>query len=147
MQTQLPPCRLGGGDEGIEASVPSGCCTAPLELDRRAARPFALDVSVLLSGKAQELRNVCRRHRVRRLELVGSAAAGTFQEASSDLDFLVVFADMTPPEHARSYLGLIEDLQELFGRRVDLIEEKAIRNPLFREAVLSGPRVRVDDGT
>jgi len=36
---------------------------------------------------------------------------------------------------ADSYFGLLENLESLFGRRVDLVEASAIRNPYFREAV------------
>ena len=44
---------------------------------------------------------------------------------------------MPPGLYSNSYFGLAEGLSELLGSRVDLVEENAIRNPFFREAVES----------
>lgn len=83
----------------------------------------------------EELRALCRTHRVAELYLFGSAASGAFKPESSDLDFLVTFEPMTALEHYHAYFGLIQDLEALFKRSVDLLEEKAIKNPYFREEV------------
>ncbi len=82
-----------------------------------------------------ELGALCRRHQVRRLEVFGSAATGEFRREDSDLDFLVEF-EMTANEgYADRYFGLLESLEELFGRSVDLVVASAIQNPYFRESV------------
>lgn len=70
-----------------------------------------------------------------RLEVFGSAADGTFNEESSDLDFLVEFAPLSPAEHYDSYFGLWEDLKKLFARKIDLVEAGAMRNPYFIDSV------------
>ena len=85
--------------------------------------------------KLKEVARLCARHRVRRLELFGSAAGDGFDPGGSDLDFLVEYEDMAPGEHAHAYFGLMEDLQQVFGRPVDLVERRAIRNPYFIEAI------------
>ena len=83
-----------------------------------------------------KLTRLCRRYRVHRLELFGSAAdAERYDPTSSDLDFLVEFEDMPPARYADSYFGLLESLEDLFGRPVDLVTEGAIRNPYFRRSV------------
>lgn len=82
-----------------------------------------------------ELEALCRRYRVRRLELFGSAATGVERPGQSDLDFLVEFEPLPPGAYADAYFGLLEDLERLFGRPVDLIVASAIRNPYFRESV------------
>ena len=74
---------------------------------------------------------LCRRYGVRRLDLFGSAARGEFDPARSDLDFLVVFDKTSGVSPADRYLGLMTDLERLFGRRVDLVEVAAHRNPYF----------------
>lgn len=81
-----------------------------------------------------ELDGLCRSFRVRRLELFGSAASGAFREAS-DLDFLVEFAEPDASGYADRYFGLLESLEALFNRPVDLVVASAIRNPYFREMV------------
>ena len=42
---------------------------------------------------------------------------------------------MPPGEHAQHYFGLLEELETLFGMKVDLVEQAPIRNPYFRQAV------------
>lgn len=88
-----------------------------------------------VEAKREELAALCRRFGVRRLELFGSASGERFNPRTSDLDFLVVFDPVGPAEHAERYFGLLESLEELYGRPVDLVELSAIRNPYFLEAI------------
>jgi predicted nucleotidyltransferase len=81
------------------------------------------------------LEALCRRFRVRRLELFGSAVGESFDPRSSDFDFLVEFADLPPDGYADAYFGLAEALQELFRRDVDLVVLSAVKNPCFRESI------------
>lgn len=98
----------------------------------------------LVEQRKTEIADLCRRYGVRRLDLFGSAADGTFDEATSDLDFAVDFADRSPG-YADRYLAFAEELEALFGRRVDLLTERAIRSPLFRGSV-DASRQTVYDG-
>ena len=82
-----------------------------------------------------ELKELCLRYEVGRLELFGSAVRGEFMEGKSDLDFLVEFLPSAIASYADNYFGLLEGLEELFGRPVDLVVERAIRNPYFRQSV------------
>jgi predicted nucleotidyltransferase len=83
----------------------------------------------------QRLPEVCRRFHVRRLDLFGSAVAGGFDPARSDLDLLVAFEPLPPSDYAAAYFGLREALETLVGRPVDLVTEAALRNPHFRRRV------------
>jgi predicted nucleotidyltransferase len=74
---------------------------------------------------------LCRKYNVARLELFGSAARGDFDPARSDLDFFVEFTDLGWKGSFKRFMGLKLDLEELFGRPIDLIEPKAIVNPYF----------------
>jgi len=91
----------------------------------------------LVEEKREELARVCRRHHVRRIELFGSATGPAFDAAHSDLDFLVTFQELGLDQYADAYFGLLEDLQTLFQRPVDLVVASAIQNPYFRQAVES----------
>jgi len=83
----------------------------------------------------EELRMLCRRFHVRRLDLFGSAARDDFDPQRSDIDFLVEF-DRGAPQHAfDAYFGLKEALEELFGRPVDLVEAGAVRNPYLKASI------------
>jgi predicted nucleotidyltransferase len=78
---------------------------------------------------------LCHRYKVRRLELFGSAASGQTRPGTSDLDFLVEFEDLAPGTYADTYFGLLEALEQLFERSVDLVVASAIKNPYFRESI------------
>jgi uncharacterized protein len=88
-----------------------------------------------LAGHQAALEEICCRYKVRRLELFGSAAVGRDRPGESDLDFLVEFDSLPPGHYADTYFGLLENLQKLFGRPVDLVVASAIRNPYFRDSV------------
>ena len=91
----------------------------------------------LIEDNRPQLEEVCRRHRVQRIELFGSAATADFDPARSDLDFLVTFQELSFDQYADAYFGLLEDLEALFQRPVDLVVASAIQNPYFRQAVES----------
>jgi uncharacterized protein len=94
-------------------------------------------VNHLIEEKRYEIERLCRRHGVRRIELFGSATGPGFDPAQSDLDFLVTFQELGSDQYADAYFGLLEDLQALFQRPVDLVVASAIQNPYFRQAVES----------
>ena len=90
----------------------------------------------LVNEKRREVAGLCQRFQVERLDLFGSAADGDFRPESSDLDFLVRFADRQPTgAYADRYLDFADALERLFQRPVDLVTEQSIRNPYFRRVV------------
>lgn len=82
-----------------------------------------------------DIEALCRRFRVRRLELFGSAAAGRAEPGRSDYDFLVEFEPLQAGTYADTYFGLLEALERLLDAPVDLVVASAIRNPYFRQSV------------
>jgi hypothetical protein len=90
-----------------------------------------------IDEKREQIAAVCREYRVRRLALFGSALRDDFDPSRSDLDFVVEFEPLPEGTYANSYFGLIEALEELFQRRVDLIEAGSIRNPYFQQEIES----------
>lgn len=91
----------------------------------------------LIEQRRTEIARICQRHRIRRLEVFGSAARGTdFDPATSDADFLVEF-DAASKRGLESYYGLKADLEALLQRGVDLVEPAALRNPYLLRGVNS----------
>jgi len=83
------------------------------------------------------LAEICRRYQVRELSLFGSAARGEMRP-ESDIDLLVEFS----PEAQTGLLefaGLMLDLSQLLGRKVDLVSKKGLK-PLIRDSVLQEAR-------
>lgn len=88
-----------------------------------------------INAYRDDLAELCRKYGVKRLELFGSVARGDFTAQHSDVDFVVDFAEEHPLGAFEQYFGFKEALEQLFERPVDLVEEKAIRNPYFRQAI------------
>ncbi len=100
----------------------------------------------LLKNRQPELRVLCRRFGVSRLEVFGSAATESVDPDSSDLDFIVDFADRSPG-YADRYLAFGEALKELFDCEVDLVTERSLSNPYFQESVDETRRVLYDEAS
>jgi len=94
-----------------------------------------MNVIELIENHAAELAELCRTHYVRTLEVFGSAANGKFDPTTSDLDFLVDFAEVPQGQRSKAYFGLWFGLEDLYFRKVDLVETSAIRNPYFLSSV------------
>lgn len=85
----------------------------------------------LIAKHILQLDRLCRRYHVKRLALFGSATGDDFDPSRSDLDFAVEFEPLTSGAHARCYFGLLDELERLFERPIDLVEYGPIRNPYF----------------
>jgi len=89
----------------------------------------------LLREHAKDIAALCRRHRVRRLDVFGSAARDDFDLKRSDVDFIVEFEAMEPRQYADHYLNLLDALQELLGRNVDLLTDVSRLNKYYRAGI------------
>ena len=90
----------------------------------------------VIEERADELKGLCIRYGVHRLDLFGSASTGQYDPNENDLDFLVEFQPATLDDaYADAYFGLLAALGRIFGRPVDLVVESAIRNPYFLQSV------------
>lgn len=88
----------------------------------------------MLAIDRKAIASLCRRRRVRRLAVFGSAVTDRFDPQSSDADFLVEF-EGSPGSYFDDYFGLKEDLEALLGRPVDLVMKSALENPYFAASV------------
>ena len=89
----------------------------------------------IVAEQSGEVERLCRRYRVQRLDLFGSASVRGHLPDGSDLDFVVEFQPDALGAYVDAYFGLLEALEQLFGRPVDLVVDSAIENPYFRQAV------------
>ena len=89
----------------------------------------------ILETKRAEVADVCRRSGVVRLEVFGSAARDDFDEARSDIDFLVRFGNDPTSSAFDSYFALKDALEQVFGRPVDLVSDGAVRNPYIKAEI------------
>lgn len=79
----------------------------------------------------RRIREIARRHGVSNVRVFGSVARGD-AAPDSDIDFLIEVTGPTTPWFPG---GLVAELEELLGRRVDVVEADAVREDL-RERIL-----------
>jgi predicted nucleotidyltransferase len=90
----------------------------------------------LIEKNRKALKELCVKFRVRSLEVFGSASTGrNFDPDKSDLDFLVEFQTLQLGEYADAYFGLLDALETLFRRRIDLVMPRAVKNRYFIESI------------
>jgi predicted nucleotidyltransferase len=94
----------------------------------------------LISDNLDAIGELCRRYGVRKLDVFGSAATGEFDSATSDIDLIYEFTDISPGL-AKRYLDFADALEALLGRRIDLVENRPFENPYFRYSVKKSRRV------
>jgi len=87
----------------------------------------------VITANMEEIRALCEKHGVKRLAVFGSAVKGTFDPDESDLDFVVEFFPVALIDRGRAQLAMIESLESMLGRPVDLVDLTFVRNPYFRE--------------
>ena len=87
-----------------------------------------------LDKYANDIKSLCYKHKVKKLYAFGSALSVNFNP-QSDIDFTVDFESLDLMQYADNYYDLKFSLQKIFNRPIDLLEEKAIKNPYFRQAI------------
>ncbi len=91
-----------------------------------------MGIQEILENKRPEILRIAHKHGVEDIRIFGSVARGEARE-NSDVDFLITAGKKVTPWFPG---GLVADLEELLGRRVDVVERGALR-PEIRETVLS----------
>ena len=94
-----------------------------------------MGIETLLNDKREQVLQLAARHGARNVRVFGSVARGEARP-DSDIDFLV---DCGPDPSPFFPGGLLMDLEELLGRRVDIVTERGLhpylRDKILREAV------------
>ena len=85
-----------------------------------------------IASHREELRELCRRFHVRRLDLFGSAARDDFDAERSDLDFLVEFDPERPAPTLKTFFGLKEVARGAFRPAVDFVEPRRSAIPISK---------------
>ncbi len=88
----------------------------------------------LIEQHTNEIQELCLKHKVKKLYVFGSATTKRFT-SSSDVDLLVDFEPQDSDTYADNYFNLKFELERILKRKVDLLENKAMKNPYLREAI------------
>ena len=82
----------------------------------------------------EKISELCQKHKVTKLYLFGSFAMNTATE-ESDIDFLVTFGNVDLYNYFDNYLDFKEKLEQIYERKVDLVEEQTIKNPFLMHSI------------
>lgn len=88
----------------------------------------------LIESNLDKIISLCKKHAVDRLFVFGSVLTNKFN-FKSDIDFLVDFKPIDRANYADNYFDLKFSLEEVFQRHVDLLEERAIKNPYLKKSI------------
>jgi predicted nucleotidyltransferase len=94
----------------------------------------------IVDKNMDKINALCNKHKVAQLFVFGSILTDNFKK-SSDIDFLVDFSGVELYDYADNYFDLKQSLENLFKRQVDLLENKAIKNPYLRQSIDSSKRL------
>jgi predicted nucleotidyltransferase len=87
------------------------------------------------------IQKLCKVNKVKSLFAFGSVTREDFN-SSSDIDLIVDIDENDPFKYTDLYFNLKLELEEILNRKIDLLEERAIRNRFFREQ-LNRTRVKI----
>lgn len=88
----------------------------------------------LIEENIDKIIEICKSHNVKELYLFGSILTDDFNE-NSDIDFLIQFDQIELEDYFDNYMNFKESLEDLLNRSIDLVENQAIRNPVFRRII------------
>jgi len=87
-----------------------------------------------------KIRNLCIKHKVKELYLFGSYVTDNYNK-DSDIDFLVEFEGVDLLDYFNNYMDFKESLETILDKDIDLVENSAIRNPIFRKSIERNKRL------
>ena len=88
----------------------------------------------ILDKYKKDISQLCSSHKVSQLYAFGSVLTNNFTN-ESDIDLLVNFEPIDVSQYADNYFDFKFSLQKVLNRPIDLLEEKAIKNPYFRQSI------------
>lgn len=98
----------------------------------RSAYNTNMNPESILQSKHAAITALCRKYAVSRLRLFGSALSESWNPDTSDFDFLADFGAPVGMDAFERYMGFVQELEVLLGRKVDVVDWNAAKNPYFR---------------
>ncbi|MDF9828943.1 nucleotidyltransferase domain-containing protein [Parabacteroides sp. PF5-6] len=88
----------------------------------------------LINNQLKEIDPLCRQHKVKQLFVFGSVLTDQFNE-NSDIDLIVSFDKEEIDDYFDNYFDFKYSLENIFKRKVDLLEEQTIKNPYLKQNI------------
>lgn len=98
-----------------------------------------------IQAKLYDFTTLCRLYNVKNLYAFGSATTDEFDENSSDIDLLIEIEENDPLERGEKLLAIWDKLEEFFERKVDLLTQSSLKNPILRKNI-DATKISIYDG-
>jgi predicted nucleotidyltransferase len=92
-----------------------------------------------LSLPKEKIEEFCLRWKIVEFSLFGSVLRDDF-DPDSDVDILISLSEDADLD-LYDWITMIEELEKIFGREVDLVEKSTLRNPFRRNAILTNREI------
>ena len=87
-----------------------------------------------IENKKPELQQLYEKYAVKSMYLFGSASTANFND-ESDIDILIAFQEIPFEQYTNIFFAFHQALENLFGRKVNLITERSLTNPFFIQSI------------
>jgi predicted nucleotidyltransferase len=99
-----------------------------------------------IRNRLNDFKDLCVNHQVKSLYAFGSAVTDNFDPISSDIDLLVEIEDPDPIGRGEKLLDLWDKFEVFFNKKIDLLTDSSIRNPILRKNI-DNTKILIYDGT
>lgn len=94
-----------------------------------------MELAPVIKQHFEELTQLCETYSVSKMYSFGSVNTDRFDPHKSDINLLVELVPMSPLEKGENLINLWDDLELLFSRKVDLLTDQPIKNPILRQNI------------
>ncbi len=95
---------------------------------------YTFDKMSELTSNIDQVKRICFGNKVKSLFAFGSIITDNFND-DSDVDLVVEISEEDPLNYSDIYFKLKFQLEQLFKRKVDLLEKKAIKNSNLKDQI------------
>ena len=95
--------------------------------------------------KPEEFISLCENHDVKTLYAFGSSINNNFKEETSDIDLLIELNTEDPIKRGENLISLWDKFEIFFQRKVDLLTNSSLRNPILKKSIDSS-KILIYDG-
>lgn len=104
-----------------------------------------MNIKESIQVSPEEFVTLCKNHDVKTLYVFGSSVNENFKEESSDIDLLIELNTEDPIKRGENLINLWDKFESFFQRKVDLLTNSSIKNPILRKSIDSS-KILVYDG-
>jgi len=104
-----------------------------------------MEMKESIKTKLAEFLSLCKSHNVKNIYAFGSAVTENFDNKTSDIDLLVEIDSEDPIIRGENLMSLWDKLEDFFQKKVDLLTNSSIRNPILKKNI-DDTKILIYDG-